>query len=73
VEGHYVEGRFVARTFCSEGRFVEGRFVLAPLISYASIVYFAYQLDSVFLSLFSQIFQLKEPTYTPNRMVSFQS
>jgi hypothetical protein len=30
VEGCFVEGRLVGRTFCSGGRFVEGRFVLVP-------------------------------------------
>jgi hypothetical protein len=30
VEGCYVIGRLVGRTFCSEGRFVEGRFVVVP-------------------------------------------
>jgi hypothetical protein len=32
VEGRYVEGRFVGRTFYSEGRFVEGLFVVVPKI-----------------------------------------
>jgi hypothetical protein len=31
MEGRYVEGRLVGRTFCSEGRFVEGRFVVVPI------------------------------------------
>jgi hypothetical protein len=35
VEGRFVEGRFVGRTFCSGGRFVEGRFVVVPYILYA--------------------------------------
>ncbi len=30
VEGRYVKGRLVGRTFCSEGRFVEGLFVVVP-------------------------------------------
>ncbi len=36
VEGRYVEGRFVGRTFCSGGRFVERRFVVVPLFSIGS-------------------------------------
>ncbi len=35
MEGRFVEGRFVGRTFCSGGRFVEGRFVVVPYILYA--------------------------------------